>query len=138
MQGKPSDDVSNQRLVLQSDTSTTFHSEIAASDSTTTNPKASPEDGSWWASSLSLLTLLGIFVLLVRSISRKHQGKYLSVSRQSPQIPCQNCRFYNKNPYIKCAVHPHTASTKEATDCTDYWPCDSNRFSQESKEQRGN
>lgn len=36
------------------------------------------------------------------------------------QVPCQQCQFYTKNPYLKCAVRPIAAMTKQAIDCSDY------------------
>ncbi len=38
------------------------------------------------------------------------------------QVPCKNCRFFNNNYHLKCAVNPCTALTKEAINCSDYWP----------------
>ncbi len=38
------------------------------------------------------------------------------------QIPCMNCRFFDSNRYLKCAVHPSTALTRQAVNCSDYWP----------------
>lgn len=38
------------------------------------------------------------------------------------QYPCRNCRFFNDNNYIKCAVHPSAALTKQALNCSDYQP----------------
>ncbi len=40
------------------------------------------------------------------------------------QIPCKNCRYFSKNYYLKCAVHPSTVLTKEAINCCDYHPQD--------------
>lgn len=36
--------------------------------------------------------------------------------------PCRNCKFYNQNSYLKCAVHPYIVLTKQAENCVDY--CD--------------
>jgi hypothetical protein len=36
------------------------------------------------------------------------------------KIPCKHCKFYSRSPYLKCAVHPTTALTKQAIDCSDY------------------
>lgn len=36
------------------------------------------------------------------------------------KVPCQQCQFYTNNPYLKCAVRPTTAMTKQAADCSDY------------------
>lgn len=38
------------------------------------------------------------------------------------QFPCTNCRFFINNHYLQCAVHPSTALTKQALNCSDYWP----------------
>jgi hypothetical protein len=39
---------------------------------------------------------------------------------QVHKVPCRQCRFYTNNPYLKCAVHPMSAMTKQAIDCSDY------------------
>ncbi len=38
----------------------------------------------------------------------------------SQQSPCTNCRFFDNNHYLKCAVHPELVLTKEALNCSDY------------------
>ncbi|MEH1969515.1 MULTISPECIES: hypothetical protein [unclassified Nostoc] len=38
------------------------------------------------------------------------------------QHSCKNCRFFNNNYFLKCAVHPTTALTKQALNCSDYSP----------------
>ncbi len=35
------------------------------------------------------------------------------------QHPCINCHFFNNNYYLKCAVHPSIALTKQAWNCSD-------------------
>lgn len=42
------------------------------------------------------------------------------ILKRSSKIPCQNCRFFSNSSYLKCAVHPMTAMTQGATDCSDY------------------
>lgn len=37
---------------------------------------------------------------------------------------CSNCRFFDKNAYLKCAVHPVIVGKPEAKDCTNYWQRD--------------
>ena len=37
-----------------------------------------------------------------------------------PPVPCRNCRFFANNQYLKCAVHPSTVLTAQATNCSDY------------------
>ncbi|WP_335022941.1 hypothetical protein [Nostoc sp.] len=36
--------------------------------------------------------------------------------------PCKNCRFFNNNHFLNCAVHPSTALSKQALNCSDYKP----------------
>ncbi|AFY89674.1 hypothetical protein [Chroococcidiopsis thermalis] len=38
----------------------------------------------------------------------------------SSQIPCRKCRFFSHNPYLKCAVQPTIAMTKEAIHCVEF------------------
>jgi hypothetical protein len=52
----------------------------------------------------------------------KLSRKEMTTNKQLTQLPCKKCRFFNNNPYMKCAVNPHTAMTKAAMDCTDYLP----------------
>lgn len=65
-----------------------------------------------------LLSLKGERTYLVTDINDYHQT-----------IPCNNCRFFNQNSYLKCAVHPLTAMKADAIDCPDFWSKDSDRFS---------
>ena len=49
-----------------------------------------------------------------------------AIIKRSEQIPCSNCRFFENNLYLKCAVHPYTVLSEKAIDCSDYWPRDGN------------
>jgi hypothetical protein len=40
----------------------------------------------------------------------------------SQKIPCQKCRFFSNNKYLKCTVHPSSVLTEEAINCRDYQP----------------
>ncbi len=48
--------------------------------------------------------------------------KRLVTLNRFQQVPCKNCRFFTNNLYLKCAVQPSTALTKQALNCPDYWP----------------
>lgn len=40
---------------------------------------------------------------------------------QNLAIPCHRCRYANPDYlYLKCTVHPATAYTREARDCSDF------------------
>jgi hypothetical protein len=43
-------------------------------------------------------------------------------------FPCKNCKFYNSNNYLRCAVNPAEVLTEKAKDCRDYTSQD-RRFS---------
>jgi hypothetical protein len=36
------------------------------------------------------------------------------------KVPCQQCRYFNANPYLKCSLHPDSVLTDGAVDCRDY------------------
>jgi hypothetical protein len=54
---------------------------------------------------------------LVWTASAKHQTK----------IPCCDCQYFINNSYLKCAVHPITAMTEAAIDCSDFQTNEKNR-----------
>ncbi len=37
-----------------------------------------------------------------------------------PKSPCHGCRYFSRNSYLKCTVHPVSILTKQAIDCADY------------------
>ncbi len=61
-------------------------------------------------------------VVCVISNTWKVSPKAVEGSKSIAQSPCKKCRFFNSNPYIKCAVNPSLAMTTAAKDCTDYQP----------------
>lgn len=64
-----------------------------------------------------------ILLMVLKSFKSYKTGKnQLSTFNRSNQIPCKNCRFFNHNYYLKCAVHPDTALKSEAVNCHDYYP----------------
>lgn len=52
----------------------------------------------------------------------------LNTIKRSHRIPCSTCRFYNNDPFLKCAVHPSKVLSEEACDCPDYCLRDNNKF----------
>jgi hypothetical protein len=80
---------------------------------------------------ISFMIVWGIVVYLVSSVCKaledppenRAQEKNEIVSiKHVQQHPCKNCQFFHKNSYLKCAVNPATALTKEALNCSDYSP----------------
>lgn len=81
------------------------------------------------------LTVLGLsaFAIVFFSIKRLLASEKVKNGLDStPQFlystPCSKCRFFNKNPYLKCTVHPQKASKIDAKDCLDFWPVDKDEF----------
>lgn len=82
-----------------------------------------------------VLTILGLSTFaVVFFIIKRLQGaeKAKNGLDGTPQLlfstPCSKCRFFNKNPYLKCTVHPQMASKIDAKDCLDFWPVDQDEF----------
>lgn len=75
---------------------------------------------------LSLITvvaiaLISISVLVWRSHSKKSLSKLPKLfHKDSTQIKCTECYFFDNNSYLKCAVHPTKVLEREAQECLDY------------------
>jgi hypothetical protein len=80
------------------------------------------------ASEIDLPFSIGFLSIFIGAVSlylwtaRKEQPqkKQTALPSHSRALPCLSCSFYTHNPYLKCAVRPTTAMTKEATGCSDY------------------
>lgn len=67
-----------------------------------------------------LLVLAWVLACVGRFSFQKRFSSKLTTLKHYHQIPCQNCRFFNQNFYLKCAVHPSEALSAEAINCPDY------------------
>lgn len=66
--------------------------------------------------------VLGFFVFTISELSKVNQNKIVIFTiNYFQKYPCRRCRFFNDNGYLKCAVHPYHALTKQAFNCSDYW-----------------
>lgn len=72
--------------------------------------------------SVCFTAVFGVVVLTVSALFKgKDQGS--KVRTDAPlDIPCQNCRFFNKSQRLCCAVHPSIVLTEQALNCPDYRP----------------
>lgn len=61
-----------------------------------------------------------LYFILSKTVRTATQDVKLTFSYHN--APCRKCRFFNSSPYLKCAVHPTTVTTKSAIDCSDYQP----------------
>jgi hypothetical protein len=71
---------------------------------------------------------LSFFVIKRLQASAKVKHGLDSTPHCLYSTPCSKCRFFNKNPYLKCTVHPQKASKIDAKDCLDFWPVDQDEF----------
>ncbi|MFB2921514.1 hypothetical protein [Aerosakkonema funiforme] len=74
--------------------------------------------------SLPLALIVSCAVVFLMMYKKWTLGRHeipFSVKR-SQHIPCRNCQYFSGNYHLKCAVHPETALTEEAKDCSDYLP----------------
>ena len=62
---------------------------------------------------------LTIWFHIQKMVRNKEQKRTIEYHEQ---FSCKKCRFFVDNVYLKCAVHPTTALTKQALNCSDYWP----------------
>lgn len=86
------------------------------------NPASSvPQDAALLLIPLGFVAIWAAVVCII-SDSWKLNRKDMTRSKSIAQLPCKKCRFFTNNPYLKCAVNPHVAMTKAATECQDYLP----------------
>jgi hypothetical protein len=83
---------------------------------------------------LPLIVGLSFFALVFFMIRRLQSPKSIQNPLESPRfwhpVPCSKCRFFNKSPYLKCAVHPQSVNKIDAKECPDFWPSDQDKFHQ--------
>lgn len=91
--------------------------------------EASPTEAAmvFWFSLIFVLCGIAICNLIseILTIVRK---KLVVIQKRVEEVPCENCRFFSNNPYLKCTVHPSIVLTKEAIHCPDYRFKDSKTF----------
>jgi hypothetical protein len=78
-------------------------------------------DGALYLLPLCMVTVWVITLLTISSFW-KIAREGLLTAKHLHQVPCRNCRFFESNPYLKCAVHPSLALTEQAFNCSDYCP----------------
>jgi hypothetical protein len=85
---------------------------------------ATTPDSALLLAPIYFLVMTGALIFLRLSNSCKAAGNPNTSLKRLHQIPCNNCRFFTRSHYLKCAVHPSTALKKEAINCPDYCPQD--------------
>lgn len=92
-----------------------------ASDASSTNAVA--YDAALLLIPIGFVALWAAIVYVI-SDTWKLSRKNIAASKPGAQLPCKKCQFFNNNPYIKCAVNPEIALTKDAAECSDFRPRD--------------
>jgi len=68
---------------------------------------------------ICFITAWLLVVLLMLNIWIAASNGIATVKRLH-QIPCANCQFFTGNYLLKCPVHPTSALTEEAINCSDF------------------
>lgn len=97
------------------------HKLVIEAESRTIIPSIERFDNSFhslfiWISILSIISWI-LYQIISELNTIKIEG--ISIFPFS-QTPCRNCKFYARNLYLKCAVHPSEVLTKQARHCVDY------------------
>jgi len=77
---------------------------------------------------VSFVVITAIAASIYAFLPKQMQSHALSL-KPPLKTPCQHCRYFSHNPYLKCTVHPCTVLTEYALDCPDYRP--TNQLQQE-------
>ncbi len=59
-------------------------------------------------------------IMFSMKVFHKFSQKDKSKNYNLKKVHCRSCRFFINNHYLKCAVHPDLALTKQSLNCHDY------------------
>lgn len=122
-----------QSVVRESHSKEVRRSEVFSNQSTQSDtPVISdiPSNHGLWLFPTGLAIIASFFAttLIVVWLKRLQYWKNLDDSLTSQetdcfhQTACYQCKFFNNNPYLKCAINPSIVLTEEAKNCPDYQP----------------
>jgi hypothetical protein len=66
------------------------------------------------------LTISTLALLKSYQDRQKEQKLRINFLKTLSSIPCRNCYYFSRNPYLKCTLHPSKALSNKAKDCNDY------------------
>jgi hypothetical protein len=69
----------------------------------------------------STAILLAMAAAIAACISAKERRPAAKIQPDSA-VKCQSCKYFDRNLYLNCALHPSLVMTEEAVDCIDYCP----------------
>jgi hypothetical protein len=116
----------NRADINQPTSSAIFLTEIDAAEAPVAEDHRS--SGSFFDGLILLLWGFSIGFLIVLTVRRfifsKRASDEESYSSHNRSTSCARCRYFNRNPYIKCAVNPLSVQKIDANDCPDFCPED--------------
>jgi hypothetical protein len=69
----------------------------------------------------STTILLAMATAIAACISAKERRPAAKLQADSA-VKCQSCKYFDRNLYLNCALHPSSVMTEQAVDCLDYCP----------------
>ncbi|WP_310488812.1 hypothetical protein [Chamaesiphon sp. VAR_69_metabat_338] len=69
----------------------------------------------------STAILLAVATAIAACISAKKRQPVAKLEADSA-VKCQSCKYFDRNLYLNCALHPSSVMTELAVDCMDYSP----------------
>ncbi|MBD6620569.1 hypothetical protein FNW02_33565 [Komarekiella sp. 'clone 1'] len=70
---------------------------------------------------ICFITVGAIYLFIISSFLKFTEKKNrVSNVVELKQYPCRNCKFFDDNNYLKCAVNPSDVLTKQAINCSEY------------------
>jgi hypothetical protein len=94
---------------------------VMAQPDTTKPEGVAVTDGVLFLIPISFLMIWAIVVFMSEDLWTMARQSLFTI-KYLHRVPCKNCQFYKSSPYLQCAVHPATALTAEAINCSDYLP----------------
>jgi hypothetical protein len=69
----------------------------------------------------STAILLAMAAAIAACISAKERQPAAKLQADSA-VKCHSCKYFDRNLYLNCALHPSSVMTERAVDCLDYSP----------------
>ncbi|MBD2356698.1 hypothetical protein H6G41_19040 [Tolypothrix sp. FACHB-123] len=64
----------------------------------------------------------GILIIFTKKLKLLSENQLTEPMNDCANLPCIRCHYFARNHYLKCAVQPAIALTKDANTCSDYHP----------------
>jgi hypothetical protein len=112
--------ISNQQNLVKTNPSQPQTIEVQQSPSIQSNEYQLKGFENLIALTIASIALLLLFCSLKMTSFKTVRKRTASSQTSLPKIPCYNCRFFDNNPHLKCAIQPSLVMSEEAFNCPDY------------------